>query len=164
MCPCWWCWEIKRAKWFWIAMTKEDWDWHENCHSNCSVLRGAENVLIWSLFPGGEAAGSFLGEAVPQQDRPQEREAEMLRITSDIRSASQMINKLWKVRLPPMGCFYHFSSGSWSLVPQFSAGIICHSSVNFNIGKASLCHWEARCRAPLQRTGVKEDSLQSISF
>lgn len=133
MCSWGGCREIRRAKCFWIAMTKEDWDWQENCHSNCSVFKSAENVLIWSLFPGGEA--------VPQQDlcgRRQEREAERLRIASDIRS--QMINKLWKVRLPPMGCFYHFSSGSSSLAPQFSAGIICYSSVNFNIGKASLCH------------------------
>ena len=61
----------------------------------CSNLQ--KNVLIQSPFPRGEAACGFLGEAVPWQDlrsRLQEREDEILRVTSDIRSTSQMINKL----------------------------------------------------------------------
>lgn len=55
-----------------------------------------KNVLIWSPFPRREVAHSFLGDAVAQQDlrgRLQEREDEILRVTSDIRSTSQMINK-----------------------------------------------------------------------
>lgn len=61
----------------------------------CSNLQ--KNVLIWRLFPRGKAAHGFLGEAVPQQvlhSRLQELGDEILRITSDIRSTSQMINKL----------------------------------------------------------------------
>lgn len=138
----WGCREMRQATCFRIAMTKADGVWHANYDSNCSVFKLVEKCPNVEPAPQRRGGSQLSAAAVPWQDkhrRLREREDETLRITSGIRSTSQMINKLLKfishgMLLSSQLCWVK------SCTPQFSVGIICHFSVNLNIGKGSLYH------------------------